>query len=118
MAADVGDPIWGLKTYKTDDFRKRWDSAVAVFVDVKGLKDLRRGDKDERVRELQKFLKEKGYLDDITGTYDVKTTEAVRKFQGYYKLPETGNLDDLTALILNSRMMDGGPKLNAAHDME
>ena len=118
MAADVGDPIWGLKTYKTDDFRKRWDSAIAVFVDVKGLKDLRRGDKDDRVRGLQEFLKEKGYLADITGTYDVKTTEAVRKLQGYYKLPETGNLDDLTALILNSRMMDGGPKLNAAHDLE
>jgi hypothetical protein len=116
-AVDVGDPVWGVKTYKTKEFVKRWAGATAVFIDVKGLCDIKRGDKNERVRDLQQFLKEKGYQEEVSGTFDVKTTEGIRKFQAYYKLRETGQLDELTAMVLNSRMMQDGPRLNAADDM-
>lgn len=112
-AVTVGDPVWGVKTYKAKEIIKKWDGASVVFVDVNQLAGLQRGEKGDRVRALQQFLKENSYLDEVSGVYDVKTTEAIRKLQSYYRLKETGQLDDVTLLILNSRMMRNGPRLGA-----
>ncbi len=114
---DVGDPVWGMRTYKGGDFGTRWESATALFRDVKGLKEIKRGEKDERARALQVFLKDKGFITEITGMLDAKTAEGILKFQEYYELTATGQLDDLTVMVLNSRMMQDGPKLNAAYDL-
>lgn len=115
---DVGDPVWGVKTHRTQEFSKRWENATAVYIDHKGLREIKRGEKDERARALQVFLKNKGFLTEVSGVLDVKTADGIRKFQAYYNLPTTGQLDDLTAMVLNSRMMANGPKLNSAYDLD
>jgi general secretion pathway protein A len=115
-AVTVGDPVWGVKTYKTKEFIKRWDSATAVFVDVNQLAAIQRGEASDRVRALQQYLKDRGYLKDVSGKFDVDTVEAIRKFQSYYQLKETGQLDDLTVMLLNSRIMRDGPRLSATGD--
>lgn len=49
------------------------------------------GDTGERVKQLQKRLKELGYFDgDIGGNYLTKTTEAVKLFQKAINVKETG----------------------------
>lgn len=108
----VGDPVWGVKIYQREDLIKRWDGATALFIDTNQLANLQKGDRNERVRSLQQFLKQQGYLDEVSGVFDVKTTDAVRKLQDYYKLKDgRGQMDALTLMILNSRMMREGPRL-------
>jgi general secretion pathway protein A len=110
-AVTVGDPVWGVKTYKLNKFLMHWDSASVVFVDVNQLGSIQKGDKGERVRALQAFLKSQKYLSDETGVFDVKTVEAIRKFQSFYEINESGKLDPLTIMLLNSQMMSKGPHL-------
>jgi len=116
----VGDPMWGIKVYTVDELKEKWGGAQTLFVDVNQLSTLKKGDRNERVRELQQFLKE--FLADkekkteveVTGLFDVKTTDAIRQFQSYYNLPDNGQLDNMTLLLLNSRMMHNGPHLRAS----
>lgn len=115
-ALTVGDPVWGIRICKTREFLTRWEGASTLFVDKQQLGSIQRGDRNERVRTLQKYLKEQKYLDEVSGVYDVKTTEAIRKLQSYFKLKETGQLDSLTLLLLNSRMMRNGPRLTVTGD--
>ncbi len=44
------------------------------------------------VAELQQRLRELGYLNDVTGTFDENTDAAVKKFQKMNKLPEDGKV--------------------------
>jgi general secretion pathway protein A len=115
-AVTVGDPVWGVRTYKTQDFTKRWESALAVFVDVYELSEIQRGEASERVRMLQQYLKSRGYLETVSGKFDVDTVEAIKKFQAYYKLRESGQLDDLTVMLLNACMRPEGPRLSSTGD--
>jgi hypothetical protein len=52
----------------------------------------------------------------VSGLFDVKTTDAIRLFQSYYNLKDTGQLDDMTLLLLNSRMMQNGPRLHPSQE--
>ncbi len=57
----------------------------------------RPGDEGEQVKELQSRLVELGYLEgEPTGIYDEKTEEAVRLFQQWNGLMETGMADEIT----------------------
>jgi len=125
LTATVGDPLRGIKFYNTADLQKKWMGAQALFVDVYQLSSLKKGDRNERVRAMQQFLKD--FLSDtvakasptearnsrleVNGVFDVSTTDAIRKFQAYYELSETGQLDNITLMLLNSRMMRNGPRL-------
>lgn len=123
LTATVGDPLRGIKFYKTKELEKKWIGAQTLFVDVFQLSTLKKGDRNERVRAMQQFLKD--FLSDSThtsedsrktrlevnGLFDVSTTDAIRQFQAYYEIPETGQLDNLTLMLLNSRMMRNGPRL-------
>lgn len=123
LTATVGDPLRGVKFYKTNELEKKWIGAQTLFVDVFQLSTLKKGDRNERVRAMQQFLKD--FLSDSThksddsrktrlevnGLFDVSTTDAIRQFQAYYEIPETGQLDNLTLMLLNSRMMRNGPRL-------
>lgn len=120
QTATVGDPVWGIKFYKIEDLEKKWAGSQTLFVDVYQLSTLKKGDRNERVRAMQQFLKE--FLSDygqdgsnvkieVNGLFDVSTTDAISQFQAYYKLPETGQLDNMTLMLLNSRMMRNGPRL-------
>ncbi len=131
-AVTVGDPVWGVKMYKTKDFMKRWDGATALFVDKFKLSLIKRGERSERVKVLQRFLQDflrqqggksgdkksavTGAIKDFeaNGVFDVKTGQAIGQFQEYYNLKRTEQLDDATMLLLNARMMRGGPCLNPA----
>jgi general secretion pathway protein A len=115
-AVTIGDPVWGAKGLKSSDLIKHWGSATAIGFDVSGLRSLKRGERSATAKELQTFLRAflRGATDvEVSGVYDAKTTEAIQKFQAYYDLPETGQLDTLTMILLNARMATNGPKLNA-----
>jgi len=123
-AVTVGDPCWGQKIYRTKDFVKKWDSAQTLYVDTNQLSNLKKGDKNERVKALQQFLRDflasgekKGSGVEVSGLFDVKTTDAVRQFQSYFNIGETGGLDDMTLLLLNSRMLRNGPRLRLTADV-
>ncbi len=118
--ATVGDPQWGVKVYETEDLKKQWGGAQTLFVDVYQLSTLKKGDRNDRVRAMQQFLKEfladrseddKDSKLEVNGLFDVSTTDAIRQFQAYYELPDTGQLDNMTLMLLNSRMMRNGPRL-------
>lgn len=113
-AVTVGDPVWGVKTYKTQDFIKKWQGAWALSYDVHNLGAIKPGDRSDHVRTLQQYLKDHRYLDRVSGVFDVDTTEAIRKLQAYFNIEANGKLDGMTLVILNSRMMHDGPRLNAA----
>jgi general secretion pathway protein A len=126
LTSTVGDPLRGIKFYKTADLAKKWAGAQTLFVDVYQLSTLKKGDRNERVRAMQQFLKEfltetaaatdldaKNTRLEVNGLFDVSTTDAIRQFQAYYEIPETGQLDSLTLMLLNSRMMRNGPRLRS-----
>ncbi len=126
VTSTVGDPLRGIKFYQTPDLASKWRGAQTLFVDVYQLSTLKKGDRNERVRAMQQFLREflseaanapvatnptKNTRLEVNGLFDVSTTDAIRQFQAYYEIPETGQLDNLTLMLLNSRMMRNGPRL-------
>jgi peptidoglycan hydrolase-like protein with peptidoglycan-binding domain len=73
---------------------KRSGEAVADFFDGDD------GDED-RVREVQRALQQKGYYEGpIDGVVGPRTRAGVREFQGDQNLPVTGKVDDKTAKSL------------------
>ena len=142
----VGDPVWGIKTFKTSDFTPHWDGATALFLDKNRLLDIRRGEKSERVRLLQRFLadflkrkpsrvnsaaanpdgaaakppksaaRDQGLPLDSDGVFDTRSEQAIGQFQDYFNLPRTEKPDEATALLLNARMELDSPRLNPALD--
>lgn len=123
-AVTVGDPCWGQRIYHKKDLLEKWESAQALYVDNNQLSSLKKGDKSERVRALQQFLRDflsgqdkKGASVEVSGLFDVKTTDAVRQFQSYFNVKDTGAMDDLTLLLLNSRMMRNGPRLRPSQEV-
>ncbi len=112
----IGDPLWGVSTTTFDDLNEKWGGATAMYVDIEQLSSLQRGDRNERVKALQIFLRDQYGLpaSKVSGVFDVDTYEAIKKLQSFYKLKDTGNLDPLTLMIINSRIMRDGPRLNNA----
>jgi type II secretory pathway predicted ATPase ExeA len=116
-ASTIGDPIWGPRGMMTAELRTHFDRAIAIGIDQLNLRRLTRGERSPLVTDLQSFLRSflKGSTNlELTGTYDAATTEAIQAFQTYFGLPNTGQLDSLTVILLNARMMTNGPRLNAA----
>ncbi|MDD4280157.1 MAG: AAA family ATPase [Candidatus Sumerlaeales bacterium] len=111
----IGDPLWGVSTTTVEALDKKWLGATAMFVDVEQLGSIARGDRNERIRSLQQLLRDYGMpASQITGVYDVDTCTGLKSLQNFYGLPDTGSLDPLTLMIVNSRIMREGPKLNNA----
>src|SRR5690606_22547792 len=102
------------------DLMAKWADAQTLLIDHHQLASLKKGDRNEKVRAMQLMLKE--FLGDkdqkqsveVNGLFDVKTTDAISRFQSYYSIPATGQLDNITLLLLNSRMMVKGPRLRIA----
>lgn len=61
---------------------------------------LKAGDQSADVKSLQSRLKELGYIEKETGTYDDATREAVLKVQTAYGLDETGEADQDTQEVI------------------
>lgn len=85
-----------------------WDVFEALLADAMGdeMSDLfpRAGDKSEGVKYLQRRLVALKYLDatDITGTYDAKTTAAVKKYRGDHGASPVGEGTSVTGWMVNS----------------
>ena len=63
----------------------------------------KRGDTGDEVRQIQERLKELGYLEaDPTGIFDEATEDAVRYFQQWNDLLDTGMVDQITWKVLFS----------------
>ena len=61
------------------------------------LADLRRGDRGEEVRELQQMLWDTGFIfEEPDGVFGGNTEKAVKWFQEYALLKQTGVVDDRT----------------------
>ena len=61
------------------------------------LADLRRGDRGEEVRELQQMLWDTGFIfEEPDGVFGGNTEKAVKWFQEYALLEQTGVVDDRT----------------------
>lgn len=66
----------------------------------------------EEVKKIQKYLKQKGYLNDnVDGIFGNNTTEATKAFQKANGLPETGIIDKITydLMFSNPPSMDSDP---------
>jgi hypothetical protein len=64
----------------------------------------------ERYREIQSALKEKGYLkpEEVTGTWNATSTDALKRFQGDQKIEGAGRINSLSLIALGL-----GPKYEA-----
>lgn len=70
-----------------------------------------RGDKGDRVAEVQSRLIELGYLNDVAdGSFGGRTKKAVVAFQSAAKLPESGEVDEATYIAL---MSENAPEANS-----
>lgn len=64
--------------------------------------NLHRGAESKNVTKLQNFLKEKGFLNEVTGFYGDKTIAAVKDYQGSLGLPVTGMVYSATREAIRS----------------
>ncbi len=71
-----------------------------------------RGDKGDRVAEVQSRLIELGYLKDVAdGSFGGRTRKAVVAFQSAVKLPESGEVDEATTYT--ALMSENAPEANS-----
>ena len=71
--------------------------AVLLLFSAGALADLRRGDRGEEVRSLQQMLLDTGFIfEEPDGVFGGKTEKAVKWFQKYARLEQTGVVDDKT----------------------
>jgi peptidoglycan hydrolase-like protein with peptidoglycan-binding domain len=54
----------------------------------------------DRMREIQQALTQKGFTVAPSGMLDPATADALRRFQGQQNLPSTGKLDSMTLISL------------------
>ncbi|GFR35669.1 peptidoglycan-binding domain-containing protein [Thermobrachium celere] len=90
-----------LESQNKENFNKEFE-----FVNINFTRNLSQGMTGDDVKKLQYLLKSKGYYtDDITGTYDLKTKQAVIKFQKANGILQTGIAGQVTlkSLINNER---------------
>src|SRR5687767_8598839 len=77
------------------------NETVLAFPWLAAVPDTQQGDEALGFDKVQDYLRRFGYLEDDesrveVGTLDHPTEEALRRFQRFYQLPETGEFDDET----------------------
>lgn len=73
---------------------------------------LKKGSKGDEVRELQRLLREGGYLVQIDGDFGTKTEQAVRMFQTVNHLTSDGIVGAKTWAALGAKSEDKGQPFN------
>ncbi|RDV82131.1 L,D-transpeptidase family protein [Ammonifex thiophilus] len=74
---------------------------IVVGEILRGPRVLREGDCGSDVMEVQRVLQRQGfYAGPISGRFDARTKEAVRRFQQHYRLPSLGEVDEKTYELL------------------
>jgi hypothetical protein len=111
-ALTLADPFRGLRTERRADVERVLKAISVVYVDVQGWRSLGKGDENERVGTLQQFLLEQKHRwRKPNNRYDYTMEDAIRRFQRYYRLEGTGELDELTLLMLSTRANPSRPRL-------
>ncbi|MEO8100828.1 MAG: peptidoglycan-binding domain-containing protein [Acidobacteriota bacterium] len=74
----------------------------------------------ERYMEIQQALSDRGYATEVSGTWGVESTEALKRFQKAQNIPVDGKLGalSLTALGLGPRRTTGGLTATMAQNSE
>ncbi len=112
MSLTIADPIRGLRALKRNIVSPCIDKCIILYLDRFGLSEMARGERSQRVEELQNFLRKRGYLKGkITGVFDSNTVRAICNFQRFHHIAPSGNLDKETVLILSTRMITMRPRL-------
>ncbi len=98
VAVDAGGREWLLAR---DFIMKHWGGRVSwVYLDKEKIGDLAKGMDIPEVLEVQKKLKEIGYLIEPTGFYNASTFSAVRAFQRNFGIPADGIVGPRTRALL------------------
>jgi hypothetical protein len=93
------------RTVTRDFILRHWDRDVTCIYPIeRGRMTLTKGMKSPEVGMVQRILAEKGYLLEETGTYDERTSEAVRKFQRDFNLVVDGIVGAQTMSLLYQMM--------------
>ena len=96
----------GKNRMVTRDFiQKHWAREVSCIYPIEGRPvNLRKGMKSPEVQMVQRILVERGYLIEETGTYDERTSQAVRKLQGDFNMEADGIVGPQTMSLLYQMM--------------
>jgi N-acetylmuramoyl-L-alanine amidase len=72
-------------------------------------KDLRPGDQDAAVSELQRLLVQYGYALDVSGKYDLATTDVVRAFQRHFRQSRVDGVADAVTFATLTQLIAAIP---------
>ncbi len=88
--------------------------ALLLTLPLGALADLKKGSRGDDVKNVQEMLIDLGFLEDkADGVYGKKTEAAVKKFQKYAGLKQTGRVDEETewelmdCWVVSNNMMEG-----------
>lgn len=96
----VIDPLAGKGKYTSESYQKKLERPQGVVITDRALPELHAQSPRFQIVELQAPLHQEGYLEQMSGSWDPETIEAVKRFQGEYDLPVTGKVDALTWLLI------------------
>jgi hypothetical protein len=89
ICQSINSPVATLKTSRSQVL-----GASTMCVDIP--RNMHRGAESSSVTTLQKFLKDKGFLSEVSGFYGDKTIEAVKDYQASKGLIPTGMVYEVT----------------------
>lgn len=103
------DPSVGKVEYTQEKLSKLLRDKKAVILCDRPIVRIDQESPRQLVENTQRILMQEKYLSTITGLYDEYTVQAVKAFQAHWQINPTGDVDDLTYLLLT------GPYLTANH---
>lgn len=111
-AVTLIDPVQGMVVTTQQALQSVYLGAVGIYFDRDNLTTIVPNEESARVKKVQEFLIQSGFLKgSASGIYDNTTTRAIEKMQGYYHLQQTGQIDPLTAMIISNRQQINRPRL-------
>ncbi len=78
-------------------------SIVGVRDEIKNMPEIHKGQSHQGINSVKIYLKRFGFLgEDIEGSdLDDTTSDALKRFQEYFNIPDTGNFDDATREVMS-----------------
>lgn len=103
------DPLQGQGKYTAQQLSQLLADKKAVIFCDRPLVRIDQESPGYLVERVQRILQQEKYLAGITGAFDEPTIQAVKAFQTHWQIYASGDMDDLTYLLLT------GPYLDAHH---
>lgn len=112
ISCTIADPLSGLRTIRKAPVKENVSHCVMLYFDKHNFSRITPEEDSERVAILQDFLKSHDfYTGEINGIFDSATIRAVKRFQGYHEIEQTGTLNEETVMLITSRMVRMRPRL-------